>query len=135
MKYGAIYPSLKGRTVLVTGGGSGIGEAIVRHFAAQGAKVGFIDIKDKESKALVAAIRRKRQKAHFEHCDLTDIDAIKAAITDYKAKHGAEWYAEIGRKGGQATKFAHGSTHYAAMGRIGGSTPKRARAVKSGGAA
>jgi NAD(P)-dependent dehydrogenase (short-subunit alcohol dehydrogenase family) len=80
MKYGAIYPSLKGRTVLVTGGGSGIGESIVRHFAAQGSKVGFIDVKEKESKALVAALGRKRQKAHFEAADLTDIDALKKAI-------------------------------------------------------
>ena len=61
MKYGAIYPSLKGRTVLVTGGGSGIGESIVEHFAAQGSKVAFIDIKEQESKALVARLRRKRQ--------------------------------------------------------------------------
>jgi NAD(P)-dependent dehydrogenase (short-subunit alcohol dehydrogenase family) len=80
MKYGAIYPSLKGRTVLVTGGGSGIGEAIVRHFATQGAKVGFIDIKEKESKALAAALRRKRQKVQFEQADLADIDALKSAI-------------------------------------------------------
>ncbi|HET7717507.1 MAG TPA: SDR family NAD(P)-dependent oxidoreductase, partial [Bauldia sp.] len=58
MKYGAIYPSLKGRTVLVTGGGSGIGESIVEHFAAQGSKVGFLDIKEKESKALVSRLRR-----------------------------------------------------------------------------
>ena len=65
MKYGAIYPSLKNRTVLVTGGGSGIGESIVEHFAAQGSKVGFIDIKEKESKAVAARIRRKRQKVHF----------------------------------------------------------------------
>ena len=54
MKYGAVYPSLKGKTVLVTGGGSGIGEAIVRAFAAQGARVGFIDILEKESSALAS---------------------------------------------------------------------------------
>lgn len=80
MKYGAIYPSLKGRTVLVTGGGSGIGESIVTHFAAQGAKVGFIDIMAKESKALAAKLKRKGQKVHFEHCDLADIDALQRAV-------------------------------------------------------
>ena len=80
MKYGAIYPSLKGRTVLITGGGSGIGESIVEHFAAQGSKVGFLDIKEKESKALAARLAKKRQKVHFEHVDLTDIDALRTAI-------------------------------------------------------
>jgi NAD(P)-dependent dehydrogenase (short-subunit alcohol dehydrogenase family) len=80
MKYGAIYPSLKGRTVLVTGGGSGIGESIVTHFAAQGSKVGFIDIKEKESKALEKKLRKKKQKVHFEKADLTDIEALRAAI-------------------------------------------------------
>ena len=78
--YGAVYPSLKGRTVLVTGGGSGIGESIVRRFAAQGAKVGFIDIKEKESKAVAAAIKRKRQTVHYEIADLTDIEALRAAV-------------------------------------------------------
>ncbi len=88
MKYGAIYPSLKGRTVLVTGGGSGIGESIVEHFAAQGSKVAFIDIQEKASKALVARLKRKRQKVHFEHCDLTDIPALKQAIVNVRKTFG-----------------------------------------------
>jgi NAD(P)-dependent dehydrogenase (short-subunit alcohol dehydrogenase family) len=88
MKYGAIYPSLKGRTVLVTGGGSGIGAAIVEHFAAQGSKVGVLDIKKKESEALAARLRRKRQKVHFEHCDLTDIGALKRAVANVRKTLG-----------------------------------------------
>jgi NAD(P)-dependent dehydrogenase (short-subunit alcohol dehydrogenase family) len=88
MKYGAIYPSLKGRTVLVTGGGSGIGESIVEHFAAQGSKVAFIDIRERESKALVARIKRKRQKVHFEHCDLTDIAALRKAVAAVRKVFG-----------------------------------------------
>ena len=83
MQYGAIYPSLKGKAVLVTGGGSGIGEAIVRHFAAQGSKVGFIDLKEAESKALATAIRRKRQKVHFEVADLADIAALEDVTPEY----------------------------------------------------
>ena len=88
MKYGAVYPSLKGRTVLVTGGASGIGESIVEHFAAQGSKVGFLDIDDKASKALVSRLRRKRRKVHFEHADLTDIDAMKKAIRNVRKEFG-----------------------------------------------
>jgi NAD(P)-dependent dehydrogenase (short-subunit alcohol dehydrogenase family) len=88
MKYGAVYPSLRGRTVLVTGGGSGIGESIVAHFAAQGSKVGFIDINEKASKALAARLTRKRQKVHFENADLTDIDALQRAIASIRRKFG-----------------------------------------------
>jgi NAD(P)-dependent dehydrogenase (short-subunit alcohol dehydrogenase family) len=88
MKYGAIYPSLKGRTVLVTGGGSGIGEAIVEHFAAQGAKTAFIDVKEKESKALAARLKRRRQAVHFEPCDLTDIAALRGAIKSIRKALG-----------------------------------------------
>ncbi|AXS39219.1 SDR family oxidoreductase [Breoghania sp. L-A4] len=80
MTPGAIYSSLKDRTVLVTGGGSGIGESIVEHFIAQGAKVGFIDIAEEASKALVDKIRAEGGTVHFEQCDLKDIPATQAAI-------------------------------------------------------
>jgi NAD(P)-dependent dehydrogenase (short-subunit alcohol dehydrogenase family) len=88
MKYGAIYPSLKGRTVLVTGGASGIGEAIVEHFAAQGSKVGFLDINEKAGKALASRLKRKRRVVHFEQCDLTDIPAVQQAIRSVRKALG-----------------------------------------------
>ncbi|MGJ4943611.1 SDR family NAD(P)-dependent oxidoreductase [Bradyrhizobium sp. HKCCYLS1011] len=76
---GAIYPSLKDRTVLVTGGGSGIGEAIVRQFIGQGARVGFIDVDVKASEQLLASLPRDAH-VHFEHADLRDIGALRRAV-------------------------------------------------------
>ncbi|MGA8340538.1 MAG: SDR family NAD(P)-dependent oxidoreductase [Candidatus Sulfotelmatobacter sp.] len=40
----ASYPSLRSRVIIVTGGASGIGEAIVEAFAMQNAQVAFLDI-------------------------------------------------------------------------------------------
>ncbi len=77
----ALYPSLRGRTVFITGGGSGIGASIVEHFCAQGSKVGFVDIDEKASEALVEAIAAKGDPApNFVLCDLKDIEALRAAI-------------------------------------------------------
>ncbi|MGJ5072216.1 SDR family NAD(P)-dependent oxidoreductase [Bradyrhizobium oligotrophicum] len=76
---GTIYPSLKDRAVLVTGGGSGIGEAIVRNFVGQGARVGFIDI-DLEASQQVLASLPADAKVHFAHADLRDIAALRAAV-------------------------------------------------------
>ena len=50
----ATYPSLAGKTALVTGGASGIGAEIVRAFAAQGTRVGFIDLDENASAAIAA---------------------------------------------------------------------------------
>lgn len=86
----ARYPSLRGRTVLVTGGGSGIGAAIVRHFAGQGARVGFLDIDVAASTALVAELVAEfgPTAVQFEPCDLRDIPALRAAIAAVAAALG-----------------------------------------------
>jgi D-xylose 1-dehydrogenase len=76
----AIYSDLKGQVVLVTGGGSGIGEAIVREFAAQQARVAFIDIAIEPSQALVRELGTAGTPVHFEPCDLTDIAALQRSI-------------------------------------------------------
>src|SRR5690242_7782795 len=77
----AVYPSLKDRVVFITGGGSGIGESLVEHFCAQGAKVAFVDIAEAPSRALVERIAKKGDpKPLFMPCDLRDIDALKACI-------------------------------------------------------
>ncbi|GKQ52605.1 SDR family NAD(P)-dependent oxidoreductase [Bradyrhizobium sp. Ce-3] len=84
---GAIYPSLKDRTVLVTGGGSGIGEAIVRQFIGQGARVGFIDLDQTASKQLLDSLPAQ-SRVHFEHADLRDIAALRRAIAGIREALG-----------------------------------------------
>ncbi len=85
---GAIYPDLKDKTVLVTGGASGIGEAIVRRFAAQGSKTAFIDIQADAARALAAELAKGGQRIHFEHADLTDTAALQNAIAATRAAFG-----------------------------------------------
>lgn len=78
---GASYPSLLDKRVLVTGGGSGIGEALVEGFVAQGAKVAFVDIAEAASRGLVE--RLSSEAVHtpvFERCDLGRIEALQAAF-------------------------------------------------------
>jgi len=85
----ASYPSLKDRAVFVSGGGSGIGASIVEHFAAQGAKVGFVDIDEAASKALGAKIAAAGHlEPLFAKCDVRDIPAYQAAITGMAARLG-----------------------------------------------
>ncbi|RKP48564.1 SDR family NAD(P)-dependent oxidoreductase [Pararobbsia silviterrae] len=82
------FPSLVDRTVLITGGATGIGESFVEHFVAQGAKVGFVDIDAAAGEALVARLANARHKPLFLRCDLTDIDALRKAVDDVRAAFG-----------------------------------------------
>lgn len=84
----ANYPSLKGMPVIISGGASGIGEAIVRNFAAQGAKVGFVDIARERGEALAEELNAGGVTVKFTNCDITDISAYQAAIADFAAAHG-----------------------------------------------
>ena len=79
------HPSLKGKTVLVTGGASGIGAEIVQGFAAEGARVAFLDLDAEGSGALQA---RTEGEVDFEICDLRDIPAMRAAIAALQSRLG-----------------------------------------------
>jgi NAD(P)-dependent dehydrogenase (short-subunit alcohol dehydrogenase family) len=77
----ATYPSLKDRVVFVTGGGGGIGASIVEHFCQQGARVGFVDIDEAGSEAVVEQVAAAGlTKPLFVRCDITDINALRISI-------------------------------------------------------
>jgi len=76
----ARYPSLQDRTVLITGGATGIGMTLVQTFADQGARVAFVDIDIPAAESLVAQLGGARHPPAFLPADLTDIDALDAAI-------------------------------------------------------
>lgn len=80
----ATYPSLKGKTVFITGGASGIGFELVRGFAAQGANVGFVDLHKSNSQALSDTA----VNITHEICDLTNIEALQAALTKLASRLG-----------------------------------------------
>ena len=77
----ASYPSLNGAVGFVTGGASGIGEQIVRAFAAQGSKVGFIDLDRERGTALADELAGAGATIHFETADLRDVGALKRAFS------------------------------------------------------
>ncbi|KAF1696152.1 SDR family NAD(P)-dependent oxidoreductase [Pseudoxanthomonas koreensis] len=85
----AVYPQLAGRRVFITGGGSGIGAALVEAFARQGARVAFVDIADDASSALA---RRVHAAGHprpwHRRCDVTDVAALQQAIAEAAAELG-----------------------------------------------
>ncbi len=85
----AIYPSLAGKRVLITGGGTGIGAAIVEAFVRQDAEVWFLDIAEGESKPLADRLSASPRPPHFLRCDLTDIEDVRTTIDRIIASTGA----------------------------------------------
>jgi NAD(P)-dependent dehydrogenase (short-subunit alcohol dehydrogenase family) len=75
----ATYPSLAGKRVLITGGATGIGEGLVEAFAAQRARVAFVDIQDDAAQALVDRLGGA-ETVLYRRYDLTDADGLKAEI-------------------------------------------------------
>ena len=85
----AQYPSLRDRVVFVTGGASGIGATEVEHFAAQGARVAFVDVADAPAQALATRLRTDgHPEPFYQTCDITDTAALRRAIADAAARLG-----------------------------------------------
>ncbi|RXH56506.1 SDR family NAD(P)-dependent oxidoreductase [Granulicella sibirica] len=85
----AQYPSLRGRVVVVTGGASGIGEALVEAFAMQGATVAFLDIQDQAAEQLIRRLEGVGcVTPTYFRCDLTDVDALQAVMRGIVSQFG-----------------------------------------------
>jgi NAD(P)-dependent dehydrogenase (short-subunit alcohol dehydrogenase family) len=85
----AIYPSLSNRVVLVTGGASGIGAAVVEAFARQSASVIFLDVQDDAAGSLKAMIEAEGRKVPaYYRCDLTDTNSLQATIATVVERFG-----------------------------------------------
>lgn len=81
----AVYPSLAGKTVVITGGGTGIGEVMVEGFARQKSRVFFLDVAKAESQALATRLGASVQ---FIHCDVTDIASLQKTLAGIEAQAG-----------------------------------------------
>ncbi|MGN8019681.1 SDR family NAD(P)-dependent oxidoreductase [Phyllobacterium sp. 22229] len=85
----AIFPDLKDRSVLITGGGSGIGAALTEGFVRQGSRVAFIDIADEASQALAERLGREYgNRPLYLNTDLRDIEALRASVGKATGAHG-----------------------------------------------
>jgi NAD(P)-dependent dehydrogenase (short-subunit alcohol dehydrogenase family) len=85
-----LYPSLRGRTVFVSGGSSGIGEELVRAFAAQGCRVAFCGTRPDGGEALIAELKAVDSRAEllYRACDVRDIAALQSLLDDVAATWG-----------------------------------------------
>jgi len=86
----AHYPSLADKIVVITGGASGIGAAMVEHFSLQNSRVAFLDIDGASAVKLIESIRSKaKYSPRFLKCDLTNIAEVRATISQIESELGA----------------------------------------------
>ncbi|KAI5862971.1 3-oxoacyl-reductase [Durotheca rogersii] len=90
MENHAIYPSLRGKSVLITGGAEGIGAAAVELFCRQGSHVVFLDYAETSAAQLVEKVDgiAGATKPVFMHCDVTDLGRLRACAERVLAEHG-----------------------------------------------
>jgi galactose dehydrogenase len=82
-----IFPDLKGQSVFITGGGSGIGAALTEGFLRQGSRVAFCQRRDATA-FCDAMVTATGNRPLFLPCDITDMDALKATLAAAAAAHG-----------------------------------------------
>ena len=89
MTTSASYPSLQGQCIFITGGATGIGAALVRAFAQQGANVAFVDIDVDSAKQLINKLESEQgPKLWYQATDVTNVQALQQAILDADAQLG-----------------------------------------------
>jgi 2-hydroxycyclohexanecarboxyl-CoA dehydrogenase len=80
---------LEGRSVIVTGGGSGIGRAICERLADAGANVAILDLSADNAQAVAAELATRGVKAHGEQVDISDYAAVERAVAAAEAALGS----------------------------------------------
>jgi D-xylose 1-dehydrogenase len=83
-----VYPSLRGRPVLITGGASGIGANLVTQFCRQGALVSFLDVQVGAAQALCSLLEAEGVAPRFIACDLRNVELLQAAVAEVTARDG-----------------------------------------------
>lgn len=79
--------SLKGKTAIVTGGGSGIGKAISTTFAEQGAHVCILDFNADNGNVTISEIEKDKGSASFHQCDVSNQEQMEKIINEIAANH------------------------------------------------
>lgn len=84
-----VYQDLSGKTVFVTGGGSGIGATFVSAFSQQGARVAFVSLSAEPAEEVCSSVEKETGvRPLFVQCDVRDVEALKQAVTETRNRFG-----------------------------------------------